>query len=88
MSKPLSPDDPCYWMLEQGRADPSKCSVQTGPKLAGCYICEDDEFRLMCLPLCYACSHCGGHVAADDCICDACGFDQCEEGHVRRKRIP
>jgi hypothetical protein len=43
---------------------------------AGCYICEDIEFALMGLPLCYPCKYCQGHVAADDTICDECGKDQ------------
>ena len=38
--------------------------------------CEDSEFSLMGLPLCYPCSSCKGHVAADDCVCDECGKDQ------------
>lgn len=52
----------------------------------GCYICEDPEFALMGLPLCKPCPRCqllgspdpelpDGHVAADDCGCDACGLD-------------
>lgn len=74
MSIPLRPDDPCYWMLEEGRRDPSKRSTTTVFK-AGCYICEDPEFALMGLPLCYPCAKCGGHVAADDTICSDCKFD-------------
>lgn len=75
MSKPLPPDDPAYWMLEEGLADPSKRSTQTAPHRESCYICRDPEFSLMGLPLCYACSKCGGHVAADDVVCDDCGAD-------------
>ena len=26
------------------------------------------------------CPKCGGHVAADDCVCDDCGADQTPEG--------
>jgi hypothetical protein len=82
MSIPLRPDDPCYWMLEQGRADPSKRSTTTVYR-DGCYICEDPEFALMGLPLCYSCNKCGGHVAADDTVCNDCGFDhQPPEGHT------
>lgn len=74
MSVPLKPDDPAYWMLEQGRADPSKRSTTTVFS-ADCYICLDEEFSLMGLPLCYPCPKCGGHVAADDTVCDDCDFD-------------
>lgn len=74
MSVPLKSDDPCYWILEQGRADPSKRSTKTVHK-DGCYICEDEEFRLMGLLLCFPCRKCGGHVAADDSRCDDCGYD-------------
>lgn len=78
MSQPLLPDDPCYWMLEQGRKDPSKRSK---PEVyqEGCFICEDEEFALMGLPLCYACESCGGHVPADDTVCTDCGHDNCGE---------
>ena len=31
-----------------------------------CYICNDPEFALMGMTLCWACPDCGGHVAADD----------------------
>lgn len=90
MSKPLEPDDPAYWMLEEGRKDPSKRSVQTAPYRERCYICRDPEFALMGLPLCWACEKCGGHVAADDTRCDDCGHDhqqqepvtECENGGV------
>jgi hypothetical protein len=75
MSIPMKPDDPAYWMLERGKIDPSKRSNTTVYK-AGCYICEDPEFSLMGLPLCQPCSKCGGHIAADDCICDDCSFDE------------
>lgn len=78
MSKPLSSDDPCYWMLEQGRKDPSKRSKTTVYK-AGCYICEDPEFALMGMPLCYPCKYCSGHVPADDTVCNDCGKDTYEE---------
>ena len=67
--------DPAYWMLEDGLKDPSKRTVKTIHR-NGCYICEDPEFALMGLPLCYPCKKCGGHVAADDTICDDCGADQ------------
>lgn len=44
----------------------------------GCYICEDPDYRRMGLPLCRRCTKCGGHVAADDTICDDCGHDALE----------
>lgn len=44
----------------------------------GCYICEDPEFAAMGLPLCRVCGVCGGHVAADDIVCDDCGADDQE----------
>lgn len=71
----MPPSDPAYWMLERGRADPSWRSTKTVHR-DGCYICEDEEFSLMGLPLCYPCKGCGGHVAADDSVCDDCGREQ------------
>jgi hypothetical protein len=68
-------DDPAYWMLEEGLADPSKRSTPTVHS-DNCSICRDPEFSLMGLPLCYPCSKCGGHVAADNSVCDACQHDQ------------
>lgn len=79
MSVPMKPEDPAYWMLEAGRKDPSKCSTTTVPKRKGCYICEDPEFALMGLPLCYPCNKCGGHVPADDAVCSDCGHDNTPE---------
>jgi hypothetical protein len=72
------PSDPAYVLLEQGLKDPSARSTTTVFQ-QGCYICEDPEFSLMGLPLCYPCSKCGGHVAADDCTCDICHQDQRED---------
>lgn len=40
---------------------------------AECYICTDLDFAKYGLPLCYACPKCGGHIAADDDECHACG---------------
>lgn len=68
---------PAYWMLEEGLADPTKRST-TNVYSRGCYICDDPEFSLMGLPLCYACFVCGEHVAADNMECGACGHDHCE----------
>jgi hypothetical protein len=75
MSVPMRPSDPAYFLLEQGITDPSKRSVPTVSSPT-CYICRDPEYALMGLPLCSPCSKCGGHVAADDSVCDACGYDQ------------
>lgn len=78
MSVPMRPDDPAYWMLERGLKDAAMCSRTTVFK-AGCYICEDPEFSLMGLPLCYPCPKCGGHIAADESVCDDCDYDAYEE---------
>ena len=75
----MKPDDPAYWMLERGRNDPSQRST-TVVHDDGCYICNDPEFALMGLPLCYPCSKCKGHVPADDTTCTVCGHDQQEDG--------
>jgi len=68
MSIPMKPDDPAYWMLFDG--------VTTTPVVYSpdCYICNDPEFAQMGLPLCRKCS-CGGHIAADDSVCDDCEQD-------------
>lgn len=76
----LKLSDPAYWMLERGRNNLEFRSTQTAPYRASCYICRDKEFSLMGLPLCYACSKCKGHVAADDSRCDDCGYDNSEDG--------
>lgn len=75
MSIPLKKSDPAYWMLEEGLKDSSKRTTTTVFK-EGCFICEDPEFSLMGLPLCYPCTKCSGHVAADDNKCDDCGAVQ------------
>jgi hypothetical protein len=74
----MKPDDPAYWMLEEGRRDPTK-RTHSDVYSDECYICRDPEFALMGLPLCYACKKCGGHVPADDSICDACGHDAMDD---------
>jgi hypothetical protein len=61
-------------MLEQGLKDPSKRTVSTVYN-SECYICQDPEFALMGLPLCYPCNFCGGHVPADDTVCTDCKKD-------------
>lgn len=68
-ARKMKPDDPARVLL---RGQPSRKTVHR----EGCYICEDSEFAAMGLPLCFACRACGGHVAADDCVCDVCGADQ------------
>lgn len=98
MSQPLRPPtgplahqqgDPAYWMLEQGRKDPSKRSKTTVHD-PDCYICKDPEFSLMSLPLCYPCpvpvdgSPCGRHVAADDTECGIDGHDA-QEQYMKEK---
>lgn len=67
MTTKMRLDDPAYWMLFDG--------IETTPVVHSntCYICRDSEFAQMGLPLCRKCPHCGGHVPADDDICDGCG---------------
>lgn len=69
MSQPLKINDPARTLLSD--------NFRSCPQVfkAGCYICEDPEFAMMGLPLCKPCSECGGHIAADDVICDDCGYD-------------
>jgi hypothetical protein len=69
MAVKMRPDDPAYWMLSDG--------VETTPVVHNdtCYICRDPEFAQMGLPLCRKCPACGGHIAADDTVCDNCGLD-------------
>lgn len=67
------PDDPAYKLLQDDYT-----STPVVHK-TGCYICEDPEFAQMGLPLCRKCSKCGGHIPADDCVCDDCGYDEMEE---------
>jgi len=68
MSIKMKLDDPAYWMLFDG--------IETTPVVYSptCYICNDDEFARMGLPLCRTCPVCGGHVTADDTRCDNCGL--------------
>jgi hypothetical protein len=79
MSIPMKPDDPAYWMLLD---DFTSTPIV---HLDGCYICEDPEFAQMGLPLCRKCSQCvkagrgSGHIAADDTVCDVCGYDEIVE---------
>ena len=68
-------DDPAHFLLTDGYTSTPKVHR------VGCYICEDPEFAQMGLPLCRKCPACGGHVAADDTVCDDCGFDE-EEWYI------
>lgn len=68
--------DPAAWMLDNPKIPRTPQTVYR----AGCYICEDDEFARMGMPLCKPCPKCeGGHIAADDTVCDKCGYDLYEE---------
>lgn len=86
----MRPNDPAYWMLFDDFV-----SIPVVHK-AGCFICEDPEFAQMGLPLCRKCPQCGGHIPADDCVCDDCGFDEyiqhfaneAERGYDIDKLIP
>ena len=63
--------DPAFALLQ----DSFTTTPIEGLYRESCYICTDPEFAQMGLPLCYACPICGGHVAADDTVCDDCGHD-------------
>lgn len=60
----MKPNDPAYWML----FDEFETKLVTHNK--NCYICNDNEYARMGLPLCYECIICGAHVPADDIVCD------------------
>lgn len=94
MSEPLRSDDPAYWMLQRGIQE--EFALANGAEIPEedqwvskssvfnerCYICNDREFALMGMPLCYPCEvvidgvKCGSHVPADD--------EECDEGHNMR----
>lgn len=66
----------------EGSSDPAVVLLDRVPRTPktihrdGCYICEDDEFARMGLPLCKPCPVCtDGHIAADDVQCDRCDLD-------------
>ena len=68
-------DDPAFWMIRRGMLDDSWTSKPIpGIFRDWCYICRDPEYALMGLPLCRKCIICGGHIAADDSVC--------ENGHI------
>lgn len=60
-----------------GQALVHASKIQSTPTVYrdGCYICEDPEYSMMGLPLCYKCPECSGHIPADDTLCDDCGYD-------------
>ena len=73
------PDDPAYFMLYDDYVSEQKVYRDT------CYICRDQEFARMGLPLCNSCCACtaklkgvAGHIAADDGQCDDCDHAICE----------
>lgn len=69
------PGDPAYALI----ANPNIHSTpNTDIFRSDCYICLDPEFALMGMPLCKPCEACGGHVAADDTVCDDCDADAYE----------
>lgn len=90
MSVPMRKDDPAYWMLEKGYKELAEGTEGWVTKRTvhndNCYICNDHEFALMGLPLCYPCPvlvdgvECGAHTPADDTVCDE-GHDtyECHE---------
>ena len=71
----VNPDDPCgFDPLPHERWTPIPSVYHER-----CYICRDPEYMTHGLPLCFPCDLCGGHVAADDDICDECGATQSRE---------
>ncbi len=91
------PHDPAYALLQ----NPNIFSTPNDDIYRdNCYICRDPEFAQRGMPLCKPCEACGGHVAADDTVCDDCGADaqelyydrlaaECEaEGHAWVTRLP
>ncbi len=70
-----TPDDPAYHLLTDDYTSTPKVTPRDT-----CYICMDPEFAQMGLPLCNKCPKCvkegkEGHIAADDTVCDDCGYD-------------
>lgn len=68
MSRPLPDDDPAMHLLLD-----EYVSAVADVHRDSCYICRDPEFAQMGMPLCRPCPECGGHVPADDSVCDDCG---------------
>lgn len=78
----MRPSDPAYWMLDNVPRTPVEAYRDY------CYICTDDEFARMGLPLCNFCPTCKtGHVPADDVICDDCDADIQRWYHRREMRV-
>ncbi len=81
MSRHLSPGDPASWMLYDDFTSTPVVYRES------CYICEDPEFAQMGLPLCRPCPQCigretgAGHIAADDVVCDDCGYEDSPEDY-------
>jgi hypothetical protein len=71
LSIKMKTSDPAYFMLDNPAIPRTPIKVYS----PDCYICRDDEYARMGLPLCYRCTECDGHVAADDTVCDDCGYD-------------
>jgi hypothetical protein len=79
------PDDPAYTALLMNPNVPTTPS--NGVYNDKCYICLDPEFAKMGLPLCYPCAVCGGHVPADDTVCESCETDQEEIYQQQREAM-
>jgi len=80
----MKPSDPAYHLLLD--------DVVSVPVVYSdsCYICTDPEFAQMGLPLCRECPECGGHVPADDTICDDCEADEYEiweRSHIDEENV-
>lgn len=71
-STPMPSDDPAQFLKNTPHTSTPTVFKQN------CYICRDPEFAQMGLSLCYPCLACGGHVSADDTVCDVCRADQQE----------
>ncbi len=74
--------DPAYCLL----LDDFTSTPVPGVYREGCYICRDPEFAAMGLPLCRKCPECArngstGHIAADDNVCDDCGYEDGPEDY-------
>jgi hypothetical protein len=74
VSRPLPDDDPAMHLLLD-----EYVSAVADVHRDSCYICRDPEFAQMGMPLCRPCPECGGHVPADDSVCDDCGHDDTPE---------
>ena len=85
MSVPLKSNDPAQFLLQ----NPNIYSVPNDDIYnPDCYICRDPEFAQLGMPLCFPCSECGGHIAADDTVCDDCGIDLYELQQEKERNEP